>query len=157
MPAAIIHPRCFLADLNLMMLGQLLGGKRRTEIVPVRLRQDRHRLLLRFRRQLAVGGFPPQSMHYYRISLLLHPPQQLPHPSLGHAHSSGCFPLRHLPVPCSFQPNPASPVPVGSSRFVPLLSLAAVNRNFYLAQLGTAHLAATRAAPPDPLCVLDVI
>jgi hypothetical protein len=98
------HPPAqrFFPDLNLMMFGQLFSGKRRPEIVPVRLPQDRQRLLLRFRRQLAVGGFSPQPMHDHGIPLLLHPPQQLPHPPLRHSHSLGCFPLRHLPVPRPF-------------------------------------------------------
>jgi hypothetical protein len=43
-------------------------------------------------------------MHYYGISLFLHPPQQLPHSALGHARPLGSLLLCHLPVPGSFQP-----------------------------------------------------
>src|ERR1019366_6436254 len=127
-----------------MMFGQLFGGKGRPEIVPVRLSQDRQRLLLRFRVQLAVGDLSPQPMHYYGIPLFLHPPQQLPHPPLGTSHPPGSFPLLHLPVPGSFQPlQPVSLLLAHCDSFLPSASRLSIG-TFYLAQLGTSHLAATR-------------
>src|SRR5665213_2900660 len=147
------HPPAqrFLPDLNLMMFGQLFSGKRRPEIVPVRLSQDRQRLLLRFRGKLAVGGLSPQPMHYHGIPLFLHPPQQFPHPALGHSHPLGSFPLRHLPVPGSFQP--LQPVPfllAHCDSFHPSALRLSIG-TFYLAQLGTSHLAATwlNCEPPN--------
>src|ERR1035441_741074 len=82
-------------------------------------------------------------MHYYGIPLFLHPPQQLPHPALGHVHPLGSFPLRHLPVPRSFQP--VQPVPLllaHCDSFHPSALRLSIG-TFYLAQLGTSHLAAT--------------
>ena len=143
--AGLDHPPAqrFFSDLNLVMFGQLLGSKRRPEIVPVRLTQDRQRLLLRFRGQLAVGGLSTQLMNYHGIPLFLHPPQQLPHPALGHSHPLGSFPLRHLPVPRSFQPvQPVLLLLAHRDSFHPSALRLSIG-TFYLAQLGTSYLAAT--------------
>src|ERR1700676_2500984 len=85
-------------------------------------------------------------MHHHRVALLLHPPQQLAHPALAHAHLFRCFPLRHLPVAGSFQP--VQPVPfllAHRDSFHPSASRLSIG-TFYLAQLGTFHLAATPSA-----------
>src|SRR5579862_849158 len=114
-----------------MQFGQLLRCKGWPEIVPVRLPQNHQRLLLSFRRQLTVGGSSPQPMHHHGVSQLLHPPQQLAYPALT-------TPIRSAASRCVIFPSraastsPACPVPLGSSRFVPSFSLAAVNRNFLL-------------------------
>src|SRR6185312_2365203 len=82
-------------------------------------------------------------MHHHRIALLFHPPQQLPHPALAHSHPLGRFPLCHLAVPCPFQP--LQPVPfllAHCDSFHPPASRLSIG-TFYLAQLGTSHLAAT--------------
>ena len=126
-----------------MALGQLLGSKGRPEIVPVRLPQNHQRLLLGLRRQLAIGGSSPQPMHHDGIALLLHPPLQLAHPALSHPHPFRCFPLRHLSVAGSFQP--VQPVPfllAHRDSFHPSALRLSIG-TFYLAQLGTFHLAAT--------------
>src|SRR5271154_3521491 len=130
-----------------MQLGQLFSCKGRPEIVPVRLPQNHQRFLLGFRRQLAIGGSSPQPMHHHGVSVRLHPPQQLAHPALTHPHPFCCFPLCHLPVAGSLQP--VQPVPfllAHRDSFHPSASRLSIG-TFYLAQLGTFHLAATRKIP----------
>src|ERR1700674_3155215 len=91
-------------------------------------------------------------MHHHRVALFLHPPEQLAHPTLADAHPFSRFPLRHFPVSGSFQP--VQPVPLllahrdsfHSSAF--RLSIG----TFYLAQLGTFHLAAMRVGASSTLC-----
>src|ERR1051325_4314162 len=126
------HPatQSLVAHLDLVQLGQLLAGERRTEVVPFRLLQNGQCLSPRCFRQLTVGGFPPQSMHHHQIAFAFHAPQQLPDPPLAHAHPFCGLPLRDHPVHAST--SPTSLVPPDSSRFVPSLSLTAVKRNFLL-------------------------
>src|ERR1700676_3142408 len=127
-----------------MELGQLLRCKGWPEIVPVRLPQNHQRLLLSFRRQLAIGGSSPQPMHHHGVSLRLHPPQKLAYPPFAYSHPFRCFPLCHLSVSGSLQP--VQPVPfllAHRDSFHPSASRLSIG-TFYLALLGTFHLAATR-------------
>src|SRR5947207_14206550 len=111
--------------------------------MPVRLLQYRQRLLLRGRRQLAVGSASPQAMHHRRVAPLLHALQHLAHPALAHLHLLRRFPLRHLFVAGSLQP--VQPVPfllAHPDSFHPSALRLSIG-TFYFAQLGTSHFAAT--------------
>src|SRR5713226_583034 len=70
-------------------------------------------------------------MHHHSVELAFHPLQQLAYPALADSHPVGRLPLRHLLLALALA-IPASRVPLGSFRFVPSFSLAAVNRNFLL-------------------------
>src|ERR1700757_2941545 len=95
-------------------------------------------------------------MHHNRIALFLHPPEQFPHPALGNPHPLRCFPLRYLPVPRSFQPlQPVSLLLAHPDSFHPSALRLSIG-TFYLAQLGTSHLAATRRRSRLSLTSQDV-
>src|SRR5713226_8107405 len=82
-------------------------------------------------------------MHHHRVALFLHPPEQLAHPTLADAHPLGRFPLRHLPVSGSFQPVQPVPLLLAHPDSFHSSALRLSIGTFYLAQLGTFHLAAT--------------
>ena len=90
----------------------------------VQLLQDRQHLLLRIDRGLRLA------LQYHCVTLFFHPLQQRPHPSVAHAHLLRRFHLADTALRGAFQP-------LGSSRFVPSFSLAAVNRNFLLGSFRT--------------------
>src|ERR1700681_4320750 len=99
-------------------------------------------------------------MHHNGVTLLLHPPQQLPHPALAHAHPLRSFSLRHPPVPRSFHPlQPVSLLLAHCDSFHPSALRLSIG-TFYLAELGTSHLAATKRAlestEPRVVCVPSI-
>jgi len=61
--------------LDLVVLGQLLGSKRRPEIMPLRLPQHGQHLSLCLGRQLAIRGTAPQAMHHHGVTLIGHAPE----------------------------------------------------------------------------------
>src|SRR6202163_4365397 len=98
-------------------------------------------------------------MHHNGVTLLLHPPQQLPHPALAHAHPLRSFSLRHPPVPRSFHPlQPVSLLLAHCDSFHPSALRLSIG-TFYLAELGTSHLAATWAFRGGPvfLSIRDIL
>ena len=141
------HPSAqrFFAHLDLVPLGQLFGRKGWPKIVPLRLFQDRQSLSLGLGRKLSIRRPSTQSMHHHCVTVLAHPLQQRPHPALTHLHPLRRFPLRHLPVFGSLQPiQPVAFLLAHRDSFHPS-ALRLSRGTFYLAQLGTFHLAATQA------------
>ena len=150
-PASIIHSaqRLF-ADLNLMPLGQLFGWRTSARNRASPAASESPSLVAEsWLGSLRFEGRPRSPCTTTASPCLAHPLQQLPHPPVTHAHLLRGLPLRDAPCPAPVSTNPAHPVPLGSSRFVPSFSLTAVKRNFLLGQIGTSHFAAT---PLSILC-----
>src|SRR6266853_2341141 len=84
-------------------------------------------------------------MHHHRIALPLHPLQQRSRPALAHLHPLRRFPLRHLPVSSSLQPIQPVPFLLAHRDSFHPSALRLSRGTFYLAQLGTSHLAATHS------------
>src|ERR1700694_3230930 len=82
-------------------------------------------------------------MHHHRIATLFHPLQLLAHPPLAHAHLLGRLALPQHPVPGPFQPFQLVPFLVAHLDSFHPSALRLSRGTFYLAQLGTFHLAAT--------------
>src|ERR1700674_5369645 len=82
-------------------------------------------------------------MHHHRIPTLFHPLQLLAHPPLAHAHLLGRLALTQHPVPGPFQPFQLVPFLLAHLDSFHPSALRLSRGTFYLAQLGTFHLAAT--------------
>src|ERR1700680_4551326 len=82
-------------------------------------------------------------MHHHRIATLFHPLQLLAHPPLAHAHLLGRLALTQHPVPGPFQPFQLVPFLLAHLDSFHPSALRLSRGTFYLAQLGTFHLAAT--------------
>src|ERR1700722_4934250 len=85
-------------------------------------------------------------MHHHRIATLLHPLQQLAHPTVGHPYLAGRFALTNHPVLSPFQPFQLVTFLLTHLDSFHPSALRLSRGTFYLAQLGTFHLAATIAA-----------
>src|SRR5690242_403270 len=84
-------------------------------------------------------------MHHHGISLLVHALQQRPYPTVTHAHFLGRFPLANASVLGSFQPIQIISFLLAHRDSFHPSALRLSRGTFYLAQLGTFHLAATCA------------
>src|ERR1035438_526079 len=82
-------------------------------------------------------------MHYDRIAMLLHPLEQLAHPTVGHPHLAGSFALTNHAVLSPFQPLQCVAFLLTHLDSLHPSALRLSRGTFYLAQLGTFHLAAT--------------
>src|SRR5712691_8632642 len=87
-------------------------------------------------------------MHHHRIATLFHPLQLLAHPPLAHAHLLGRLALTQHPVPGPFQPFQLVPFLLAHLDSFHPSALRLSRGTFYLAQLGTFHLAATSSRLP---------
>src|ERR1700722_19953132 len=85
-------------------------------------------------------------MHHHRIATLLHPLQQLAHPTVGHPYLAGRFALTNHPVLSPFQPFQLVTFLLTHLDSFHPSALRLSRGTFYLAQLGTFHLAATRGS-----------
>jgi hypothetical protein len=84
-------------------------------------------------------------MHHDHIATLVHPLEQVAHPTIAHPHLAGSFALTNHPVFSPFQPfQLVTFLLTHLDSFLPS-ALRLSRGTFYLAQLGTFHLAATRA------------
>ena len=144
------HPSAqgFFADLDPMPFGQLFGCEGRSEIVPVRLLQNRQSLSLILAGSLRLDARPRSpctttASPCFSIRFSSLRTQRSLTPIFSAASRWLIF------RPWLVSTNPTSPVPLGSSRFVPSFSLSAVNRNFLLGSirnfsLGRDNLAGLR-------------
>jgi hypothetical protein len=143
--AGLDHPpaQSLVAHLDAVSFGQLLAGKPRSEVMPIRLLQKRHGLRLSSRCNLTVGGASPGAVHHHPVAFPFHPLQQLSHPALTHAHPFGNLALGHLLVARSLQPiQPVSFLLAHLDSFHPSALRLSIG-TFYFGQLGTFHFGAT--------------
>src|SRR5580692_2879776 len=82
-------------------------------------------------------------MHHDRIATLVHPQEQLAHPTVGHPHLAGSFALSDHAVLGPFQPFQLVAFLLAHLDSFHPSALRLSRGTFYLAQLGTFHLAAT--------------
>src|SRR3954453_5131728 len=85
-------------------------------------------------------------MHHHSVALLLHPPQQFPHPALTYPHPLSRFSLRHFAVSCPFQPFQPVPLLLAHRDSFHLSASRLSIGTFYFGQLGTFHFGATALA-----------
>ena len=79
----------------------------------------------------------PQPMHHDRIATLVHPQEQLAHPTVGHPHLAGSFALSDHAVLGPFQPFQLVAFLLAHLDSFHPSALRLSRGTFYLAQLGT--------------------
>src|ERR1035437_1581396 len=87
-------------------------------------------------------------MHHDRIATLVHPLEQLAHPTVAHPYLAGSFALTDHAVLRPFQPLQLVPFLLAHLDSFHPSALRLSRGTFYLAQLGTFHLAATGRLHP---------
>src|SRR5260370_25281672 len=90
-----------------------------------------------------MGGPSRQPMDHHGIAMLVHALHQREYPTVTHAHFLGRFPLAHASILGSFQPIQIISFLLAHRDSFHPSALRLSRGTFYLAQLGTSHLAAT--------------
>jgi hypothetical protein len=129
---------------NLMPFRQLLGGEDWTEIMPLRLLQNRRRLSLRGGRNPVIGGFSPQSMHHNQVPFAFHALEQLAHSTLTDADPLSRLSLRDLPVAGLLQPMQLVSFLLAHRDSFHPSALRLSRGTFYFGQLGNFNCGATQ-------------
>src|SRR6266481_4210005 len=83
-------------------------------------------------------------MDHRGIATLVHALHQRAYPTVTHAHFLGRFPLANASIPGSFQPIQIISFLLAHRDSFHPSALRLSRGTFYLAQLGTSHLAATQ-------------